>query len=342
MLKRVLVPVLGFSLGFLLVHPSGAVGQTLDKAKKEGKVVIYGWGGDEAFQRIVQAFTQRYPGIKVEGQDMRGQESREKIIAEQGAKQVAADLISGGENSIAELRQLDFLEKYESPQLKFSRKEILDPLGFRNPYRVNVYGITINTSVVPAKEEPKKWADLLNPKFQGKIAAQDPRGSGGALYILTALSRVYGMEFIRNLAKQKIFFGRRSAQLVTDLVRGEFGVVMTASWQDQVLQKALASKAPVKFIKPEEGVMVIPISMALVKNAPHPAAARLFIDWLLSEEGQKVAAEVHYTPARKGVRAKDPEADIEDAKLLPTEDWTTKPELVAEMTKHWEEIFFKK
>ena len=342
MIRKLLLFGSALFLGLALIAPRDVVAQALDNAKKEGKVVIYGFGTDDAFNRIVQVFGQRYPGITIEGQDMRGQEAREKILAEQGAKQVVADLISGGENSIAELRQAGFLERYESPQAKFVHKEILDPLGFRNPYRVNVYGITINTQLVPPKDEPKKWADLLHARFQGKIAAQDPRGSGGGLYIFTALSRVYGMEFVRNLAKQKIFFGRRSAQLVTDLLRGEHGVVMTASWQDQVLQKAVASKAPVKFTKPEEGVMIIPISMALVKNGPHPAAARLFVDWLLSEEGQKVASEGHYTPARRGVPAKEPQANIEGVKLLPTEDWTSKPELVPEMTKHWEEIFFKK
>jgi iron(III) transport system substrate-binding protein len=340
-MKKLLTLFYVLSLWILFPPSLGRAQSLYEAAKKEGKVIIYGWG-DDAFQRIAKAFMQTHRGIEVQGQDMRGQEAREKIIAEQGAGRVIADLVSGGENSIAELRQMGFLEKYESPELKFIRKEILDPLGFRNPYRVNVYGITINTNLIPATDEPKRWADLLHPRFHGKIAAQDPRGSGGGLYIMTALSRLYGLDFIRKLAKQNIFFGNRSAQLVTDLVRGERGVIMTASWQDQTLQKSLKRKAPLKFTKPEEGVMIIPISLALVKNGPHPNAAKLFIDWLLRPEGQRVGADVHYTPGRVGVPALEPEANIEGVKILPLEDWTTKPELVAEMTKHWEEIFFKK
>jgi iron(III) transport system substrate-binding protein len=129
---------------------------------------------------------------------------------------------------------------------------------------------------------------------------------------------------------------------VTGLVRGEHGVLMTTSWQDITLQKALSKKAPVKMLQPEEGVMVIPISMGLVKNAPHPNVAALFMEWMITEDAQRVFAEAHYTPVRIGIRAKDPEGNIEGVRLLPTEDWTTKPELVTEMTKRWEETFFKK
>jgi iron(III) transport system substrate-binding protein len=312
-----------------------------DAAKKEGKVVIYA-RGDEDFRRIVQVFNRRYPDVTVEAQEMRGQEAREKIIAEQAAKQLVVDIISGGENSIAELRQLGYLEQYRSPELKFIQKDSLDPLGFRNPVNLNVYGFTINTNVITSTPEPKSWSDLIHPRFQGKLATQDPRGSGGSLYLMTALSRVYGMEFVRKLAKQNIFFGRNTSALLTGLVRGEHGVLMSTSWGSAPLQKAIKGKAPIKFIKPLDGLQIIPISMAIVKNAPHPNAAKLLIDWSLSEEGQKAEAAEGATPARIGIAARDPEGDIRGAKVLPSEDWTTKPELVKEMTKHWEEIFFKK
>jgi iron(III) transport system substrate-binding protein len=340
-MKKLTAALALYFAGALMI-PSAAKAQPLyEKAKEEGKVLIYGTG-DEQFMTLARAFMKHYPGISVEAQDMRGREARERIMAEEGARQVLADMISGGENSIAELRQSGFLEKYDSADLKFIHKEVLDPLAFRVPYHVNVYGITINTDIVPAGQAPKKWADLVDPRWRGKIAAQDPRGSGGGLYIMTALLRVHGLEFIKKLAGQNIFFGSNNSQLVTGLLRGEHGLLMTTSWQDRALQKALSKKAPLKMLQPEEGVMVIPISLALVKNAPHPSAAALFMNWVITTDAQRVAAEAHYTPVRIGVRAIDPEGNIEGVKLLPTEDWTTKPELVTEMTKRWEEIFFKK
>ncbi|MGH7843982.1 MAG: ABC transporter substrate-binding protein [Candidatus Binatia bacterium] len=313
-----------------------------EAGKKEGKVVIYGQGGEE-WAPIVKAFGKRYPGIQVEAQDMRGREAREKIIAEQGAKQFIADLVTSGEQTIAELRQGGFLEPYQSPQLKHVYKNFLDQLGFRNTYRVNVYGITINTRVVPPVDEPKLWKDLLNPKFRGKIACQDPRGSGGGFGILSVLSNLYGIEFIRDLAKQNIFFGARNSQLVTGLVRGEHGLMISSNWTDSAFQRARTRGGPVKFIKPQEGVRIVEISFVLVKNAPHANAAKLFIDWLLSEEAQKLITQtLEYTPARKDVGAKSPEADIQNTKILADIDWTMHPELIPVTTKQWEEIFFKK
>jgi iron(III) transport system substrate-binding protein len=323
--------------------PSLTDAQSLtDAAKKDGKVVIYGQGGDE-WTPIIKAFNQRYPGIQVEAQDMRGREAREKIIAEQGAGQVVADLVTSGEQTMAELREGGFLQPYKSPELRFVYKEFLDQLGFRNAYRINIYGITINTRLVPPADEPKSWKDLVNPKYRGKIASQDPRGSGGAFGILACLSKIHGMEFIRQLAKQNIFFGSNNSQLVVGLVRGEHGLMISSNWTDTAFQKAFKRGGPVKFIKPEEGIRAVQISFSVVKNAPHPNAAKLFIDWNLSEEGQKLLTqELEYTPARKEIPAKSPEADIRATKILPDTDWTMHPELIPVTTKQWEEIFFKK
>ena len=326
----------------LLVSPIVDAQSLYEAAKKEGKVVIYGQGGVE-WAPIAKAFSQRYPGVQVEAQDMRGREAREKVIVEHGAKQVIADLVTSGEQTIASLRKGGFLEPYQSPELKYVYKEFIDPLGFRNTYRANVYGITTNTQVVPPTDEPKRWKDLLNPKFHGKIACQDPRGSGGGFGILAVLSKLYGMEFVHQLAKQNIFFGARNSQLITGLVRGEHGLIFSSNWTDGAFQRARKRAAPVKFIKPEEGVRIVEISFVVVKNAPHGNAAKLFVDWVLSEEAQKLITQaLDYTPVRKGVAAKSPEADIQDTKILADIDWTMHPELIPTTSKQWEEIFFKK
>src|SRR5713226_6335685 len=118
MKKKLLAIVYVLSLGGALVLPPiGAAQPLYEAAKKEGKVVVYGWG-DDVFQVVAKAFMRRYGDIKLEGLDMRGEEAREKIIAEHGARQIVADLISSGENSIAELRLMGLVAKYESSELK--------------------------------------------------------------------------------------------------------------------------------------------------------------------------------------------------------------------------------
>ena len=99
--------------------------------------------------------------------------------------------------------------------------------------------------------------------------------------------------------------------------------------------------APVKQIRPVEGVGVTPIGQSLLKNAPHPNAAKLWIEWSLSEEGQTLLAAQGYAVVRKGIKAKEPEASLEGATFLPRDDDVTKLQLIPERTKRWNELFFK-
>ena len=99
--------------------------------------------------------------------------------------------------------------------------------------------------------------------------------------------------------------------------------------------------APVKQIKPSDGVGVTPIGQSLIKNAPHPNAAKLWIEWSLSNEGQQVLAQQGYAVVRKGVKAVEPEANLEGVKFLPRDDDNTKLKLIPERTKRWDDLFFK-
>jgi ABC-type Fe3+ transport system substrate-binding protein len=99
--------------------------------------------------------------------------------------------------------------------------------------------------------------------------------------------------------------------------------------------------APIKVIKPQDGVILIPIGMAVVKNGPHPNAARLFIDWMLSEEGQAVVAQGGDTPARAGVHATNPDSDLSGVTVLSMSYDGTDRQTTADLTKKWDTLFFK-
>lgn len=316
-----------------------ATNELYEAAKKEGTVVIYGLGGAQ-FEPAEKAFEARYPGVDAQGQDQRGRESREKIIAEQAARRVIADIVSGGPDSTTELAKAGFIEKYQSPELKFLLPDAVDPNGFLTPRTLNVYGITINTNLLKGADEPKKWADLLDGKYRGKIAIQDPRGSGGGGTVLSALIKTYSEDFIRKLGTQDVFIGSDNAQILTDVGRGEYAIMLSGTARNVL--DAARKGAPLKFIKPEEGVAITPISVSVVKNAPHPNAAKLFIDWILSEEGQKVIAEAGDTPPRAGIAAKFPEADLVNQKILPRDDAEAGTPIMEERDKLYDAVFFKK
>jgi iron(III) transport system substrate-binding protein len=312
-----------------------------EAAKTEGKVVYYSSDDPGQFDKLRQGFMARYPGLDVGSQEGRGQDAREKIIAEQVSKRGIADVVIAGGNTLADLIDAGYLEQYQSPEVKNLVTGIADKRGYANPRVVNVYGITVNTNVVPPQNEPKSWKDLADPKYAGQIAAQDPRGSGGGMYILTGLMEKYGDSFIQDLTKQNIFFGQNNGQLVADVVRGEHGLLITAS-TGQVSIARQSSAAPIKMIKPEEGVVLIPIGMAVVKNGPHPNAARLFIDWMMSDEGQKLVAANGDTPARAGVPTKDPDGDLTGVTVLTMKYDGTDRQATADLTKKWEGLFFNK
>ncbi len=318
---------------------SAAPDPLYESAKQEGKVVLYAADDAAQFERLRKGFAAKYPGIELLGQEGQGQDAREKIIAEQAAKRVVADVVSAGGNTMAELGTLGHLDKFQSSEVANLLPGIADKNGFVNPRYVNVYGITVNTKVIAPADEPKRWKDLVDPKYRGKIAMQDPRGSGGGVYVMTGLQEAFGEAFLTQLASQQIAFGRNNPVGMTDVVRGERGLHMSASANDSLTPRK--EGAPIKFIQPEEGVVLIPIGLAVVKNSPHPNAARLFINWLLSEDGQKVVAETN-SPARKGVVAQDAAQDLTKAKIFPLKYDGSDRKETADLSKKYETIFFKK
>jgi len=128
--------------------------------------------------------------------------------------------------------------------------------------------------------------------------------------------------------------------LLTSLVRGEHALFLSAHYDDIVV--ARKGGAPVKFLKPQDGVRVGRNSQSIIKNAPHPNAAKLWVEWSLSEPGQQVLGAHGLVPTRKGVAAAVPEANLTGVKLLPIAETKQDMTYLKERTKRMETLFFKK
>ncbi|MFN0070020.1 MAG: ABC transporter substrate-binding protein [Chloroflexota bacterium] len=311
----------------------------LEAAKREGKLVIYGSGSREQFEPVKAAFMQRFPGIEVEGVDQRGRESREKVFAEQRGRNFVADIVISGFTTQNELREAGFVDKYESPQIGEVVPELATAAGDLISRSVTIFTIMANTNLVPPDQEPKVWNDVLDPKWRGKIAMDDPRGSGPGGTILGPLELLYGLDWSKKLADQRPFFATTDGPLVTGTVRGEYALFLSSNHAEVINQRKAG--APVKQIRPADGVGVTQISQALIKGAPHPNAAKLWIEWNLSEEGQKSIASVGLGPVRKGVKAGEPEASLEGAKILPRDDTPEAFTQLGDRVKRWEESLFR-
>jgi iron(III) transport system substrate-binding protein len=312
-----------------------------EAAKKEGKLVLYGVGNATLYNPIREAFLKRFPGIQLEGVDQRGRESREKVFAEQQSKNYVADVVISGTDTQNELVQNGFIQPFEAHGLGDVIPDLVPPDRKNNPRSVSIFSIAVNTTVVPPDQEPKTWKDLLDPKWKGKLAMDDPRGSGPGGTILSGVEVLYGIDEVdAKLAEQNIFFATQAGPILEALIRGEYAVFLSSNHTDVIAQRNAG--APIKQIKPSDGVGVTPINQGLLKNAPHPNAAKLWIEWSLSEEGQTLLAQQGYATVRKGTRALQPEANLDGVKFLPRDDDPETFKLLGDRTKRWENVFFKK
>lgn len=319
--------------------PAELAAKFYEGAKKEGKLVIYGLG-EPFLTPIVTTFRKRYPGITIEGFDEPGPQSRERIIAEQKTGRIIGDVIIAGPTNHQMLADLNYLEPYQTSQWSYMIPELLPEGKFTNPLRASVFSIAVNSKLVPTAEEPTAWVDLLQPRFKGKMASDDPRGSGGGAGLVASLEKAFGTEFLQKLATQEIFFSKDSGTILANLVRGEYVLFITAS-HDEIIA-ARKNGAPLKFLKPKEGVRAAGNYQSIIKNATHMNAAKLWVEWSTSEEGQQAFARTGQAAARKGIKAGEPEADLTGVKLLPVVGGRQDMNFVKERSKRFESIFFKK
>jgi iron(III) transport system substrate-binding protein len=311
-------------------------------AKKEGALVLNAQDPDSE-KLAVAAFSKRYPGIKIAWETGRGTDIARKLQTQATANQWTHDVFSSGPHDLDGMKQAGLLEPFQPPEVANVRPETTDPNKLWDPAYLLVYGFVVNTKLVPAGQEPKSWAELADPKWNGKLSMQDPRGSGGTMTLMIGMSKEpsLGMDYIKKLGQQNIFIGRETQQLLTDLIRGESPVLLAASAGQLITSKDKDPSVPFKQIKPTEGVTAVLLAQALMKNAPHPNAAKLWINWRLSQEGQTVLGQEGQAPVRNGISTPHDETNMDGVKIMYLDTGQDTPKL-NDYTKTWDEIFFKK
>jgi ABC-type Fe3+ transport system substrate-binding protein len=317
-----------------------AIAKYYDAAKKEGKLVIYGVGNATLYNPVRDAFIKRFPGIDLQGVDQRGRESREKVFAEQQSKSYTGDVVISGTDTQNELSQAGYVEEYDAAGISDVIPELVPSDRKNNPRTISIFTLAINTNLVPPDQEPKTMLELLDPKWKGKLEMDDPRGSGPGGTVLSGMEVLYGIDNVDSkLAEQNLFFATQAGPLLDALARGEYAVYLSSNHTDVIAQRKAG--APIKQIKPTDGVGITPINQALLLHAPHPNAGKLWIEWSLSLEGQTLLAQQGYAAVRKGLKAMEPEADTTNVKFLPRDDDPATFALLGDRTKRWNDAFFK-
>jgi iron(III) transport system substrate-binding protein len=291
----------------------------VEAARKEGHVVLYSaFVGTSAHQDLKKDFQAKY-GITVDILEARASEVRERIRIEQAAGRFTADVSENGRTTTT---------------LQIEQDHVFDPFGplpglshlkpefqadeIRLPVFAIIYGILANSKLVTAQDEPKSWLDLADPRWKGKILADDFRALGGGGVLFYTFEEHFGRDFHEKLAAQDIKFSREIPANERRIARGELPLYLPVSLTSIPELKGL----PVKFLAPKEGLPYIGYDLALLKNAPHPNAARLLMEYYLEQEMQQRFANLGLLPVTSDTLSQvDPSvAELEKTKLLGTTD----------------------
>jgi ABC-type Fe3+ transport system substrate-binding protein len=235
-----------------------------------------------------------------------------RLANEARAGKAAADVYDG--TTVGEALKRQGLAEHWIPD-----EALAFPANYRDPdgYWVaqNFYLVTAayNTNLVSPGTEPKRWDDLLHPQYRGQIAwagsASVSAGAGFVGIVLKQLGNEKGRAYLAKLARQKIAAIDAAARVVVDqLIAGEYAIALQIF--PEHADESAAKGAPVKWIAMAPGMSAIVSTTGMVKSSPHPDAARLFLDYMISEEGQKIFRDAFYNPA-------NPKVSPLDAALAP-------------------------
>jgi len=274
-------------LVLLVCAPAPSRGQDarVAKAGEERKVVVYNTTTVPDMQRISEAFRKKYPFLEVESYRSAGERLIQKIITEVRAGRHLADayIISGLQMWL--LRDAGHVVPYLSPEREGVMKAFKDQAGYWSGVYFNLEVIGYNTNLVSQGELPKKWEDLLDPKWKG--------GKLGMPTTTHHLSRLAAgpwgekktTEFVKALAGQQLILGTLG-ELYSRLQLGEISVAVTL--HDGFVNQAKKKGAPIVFAEGIEPVISPSLQVGLLKGARHPNAGYLFAAFLVTPEAQEI------------------------------------------------------
>jgi ABC-type Fe3+ transport system substrate-binding protein len=263
-----------------------AQGLDLDGARKEGKVVVYAVIPPQLMKPINDAFEKQY-GVKVDYWRASTTAVLDRALNEWRAGQPGYDVVEGNKGPQLILKSEGVLIKFPPPSAGKFPKQFLEPDAVLTPWRFNPISILYNTDLVKKEDAPKSLADLLLPKWKGKITMPDPSRHTTTAEFLANLGKYEGTrwkEFATGLAQQQPLFVESFAPIVNTVIRGEAALGLA------YLKYVIQFKGPIDYVRLDK-YLADTNYLGVSKKAPHPSAAKLYLEFLCSPEGQKAVAE---------------------------------------------------
>ena len=267
---------------------SESIAQLYTGAKKEGTVII--WGPTDAiiYQKMQAVLDKQYPGIKIEHFESIPEPLVQRIIAEsQAGKPASVDIIqSGSLRAVRPLIDRDMLAVYPGWEKDFGLDAVYAGGRFVGAYNLTL-PISYNSKTVSAKEAPKSWEELLDPKWKGRKLIIEARLVPFAM-LGTEWGKAKATELVKRLLAQEPIIVQGGTTVANALAGGQVSIAVgTYAYTIERLKKAGAT---VDWV-PAAPLPVLTSAVGVLKTAPHPNAARFFAGWMGTTEGQKIRYE---------------------------------------------------
>lgn len=274
----------GIGLAGALAWGGLMAGPAAGQGKPEDQVVVYSAADADMVNSMVAAFQQKYPAVKASTVVAGTGEIIKRVEAEAG-RPLGDVLWSVGPESLGAKKNL--LAPYESREAAGFFPGLAPADHVWTPFTVMPYIIMYNKKLVPDAEAPKAWKDVVDPRWKGKVAYADATKSGSSYTLLVTWLTVFGKndigwKFVEDVLRQSKVLPK-SSMTYQMVANAEIPIGLTF---EQAAFDYLKGGAPIGIVYPAEGTAIIPDGSALIANAPHPNAARLFLDFTVSKEGQ--------------------------------------------------------
>ena len=268
--------------------PRGVTPTLIEAARKEGKLSYYCALELNVAERLAKTFEAKYPGIAVRVERSGAERIFQRIAQEQGSGINAVDVANSTDPAhYLDWKAKDWLAPYvpEDVAQHFPADQV-DPDGMYATSCGWIETIGYNSNLVKREDAPKGYADLLDPKWQGKIVKAHPGYSGAILTATFVLARELGWSYFEKLAQQRVLQVQSAADPPKKLLLGERAVMADGNDYNLLLLKDQGQ--PVEAVYAIEGSPLIIVPSGVFRSAPNPNAARLFQSFFFSAEGQQL------------------------------------------------------
>jgi len=270
-------------------------------AKKEGEVVVYHSVNRKALSKLCKTYEKKF-GVKAVCTRKGTGGIIKMMTADTMAGVNKCDIVSVGDTGMFLIwKNKKMIQPYKSVNWKKMRPDLIEPEGWHHPARLTYYGISYSTKKVSKADAPKDWNDIFRPEWKGKLGVVNPRTSGPGRLWLSGMIKIYGWDYFKKLSKMKPLIIKSSSTAAKLLIRGEVSVIVPGS--DHSIAKRVKSKQPVALVYPKSGLMGKDSRVAICAGAPHINAAKLWIDFETSKQGQAIITNTAaYPPTRTDVK----------------------------------------